>query len=144
MPLIDQLVETLHNMHLPHVERAEQLYASISAPPELGLHYLAHLRENSPALAAELDEQAQDQLLAALAAMYGVIQLLNHCASNFPFGRVLPRLPFVAENRQARAAQETLLDKMVHDYGVPAISEDENAEVVLQNRLQMIREMLLA
>ncbi len=142
MPLIDQLVAAMHMLHLPHVERAVQLYSTISAPAGMSSEYLKHLQENSPAMADELDDVARQQLMMGLDAMYGVIQLLNHCAVNFPYGRVLSALSFVAEIPSARAAQETLLDKMVSEFAVNNSSDDEGNESVFQNRVQMIREML--
>ncbi|MES2038812.1 MAG: hypothetical protein V4495_13350 [Pseudomonadota bacterium] len=142
MPLIDQLVEALHNLHKPHVERALQLYQSIQVPEGLTAEYFQHLQQNSPAMAAELPVDGEAKLAAALAALYGVIQVLNRCATNFPFGRALPLLPFVAEDRAVRAVQETLFDKMKDEYYAPSISDDANGEAVYLNRLAMIREML--
>ncbi|MFZ6733170.1 hypothetical protein ACO0LG_14685 [Undibacterium sp. Ji42W] len=142
MPLIDQLVEALHNLHKPHVERALLLYQSIQAPAGLAAEYFQHLQQNSPAMAADLPSDGGAKLAAALEALYGVIQVLNRCASNFPFGRALPLLPFVAEDKAVRAVQETLFDKMKDEYFAPAVSDDSNGEAVYLNRLAMIREML--
>ncbi|MBC3910746.1 MULTISPECIES: hypothetical protein [Undibacterium] len=142
MPLIDQLVEALHNLHKPHVERALQLYQSIQVPNGLTEEYFLHLQQNSPAMAAELPADGKEKLAAALAALYGVIQVLNRCATNFPFGRTLPLLPFVAEDRAVRAAQETLFDKMKDEFFAPSAFDDANAEIVYLNRLAMIRDML--
>ncbi|MCH8621264.1 hypothetical protein [Undibacterium sp. TS12] len=142
MPLIDQLVEALHNLHKPHVDRALQLYQTIQAPAGLAQSYIQHLRQNSPALAEDLPANGESRLAEALDALHAVIQLLNHCATNFPFGRVLPLLPFVAEDKAVRAAQETLFDKMKDDFFAPLSPEDNNAEAVYVNRLAMIREML--
>lgn len=142
MPQIDQLVEILHNLHRPHLERALQLYNSIEAPEGMADAYWDHLQENSPALAAELNPEQQRALKPALNALYGVFYLLNHCSINFPFGRALPLLAFVAEAAPVRLAQETLFDKMKDEFAVASHSDDENAENVYQHRLLMIRSML--
>lgn len=142
MALIDQLVEALHNLHRPHLDRALQFYHSVQPPEGLAREYIQHLRLNSPALAEDLPVDGESKLADALHALYGVVQLLNHCATNFPFGRALPLIPFVAEDKAVRAAQETLFDKMKDEFFVPLNTEDSNGEAVFVNRLGMIREML--
>jgi hypothetical protein len=143
MPLIDQMIESLHSLHLPQVARALQVYHAIDVPAELAEVYIHHLSKNSPLMLNALDEKGRAELRNAIDNLYRVIQVLNRCVPTFPFGRALKDMEFIGKNAEICQIQELLLDKMIEEYADPAESDNENAEIVFKNRVQIIREAIL-